>query len=98
MMMNCLPVLKLDDIMTVEREFSETELRRYDGEDGPLYIAYQGIVYDVSSCPRWRSGMHERLHYPGLDLTSAMPQAPHAGEVFSRPCVKRVGVLKVNKT
>jgi predicted heme/steroid binding protein len=82
--------------MNEAREFSEMELRRFDGEDGPMYIAYQGIVYDVTDCPRWRRGMHERLHYPGLDLTSAMPDAPHAEEVFSRPCVKQVGVLKHN--
>lgn len=80
--------------MSAERVFTEMELRRFDGEDGPMYIAYQGVVYDVSGCPRWRSGLHERLHYPGLDLTAALPEAPHAADVFTRPCVKRVGLLK----
>ncbi len=76
-----------------ERVFTELELRRYDGEAGPVYIAYQGIVYDLSDCPKWRTGMHEQLHFPGQDLTSELPDAPHAEEVFKRPCVRRVGVL-----
>lgn len=78
----------------VERVFSERELQRCNGERGrPAYIAYAGIVYDVSDCPKWRTGLHEQLHFAGLDLTGALPQAPHAAEVFGRPCVKRVGVL-----
>ncbi|MBL8055991.1 MAG: cytochrome B5 [Anaerolineales bacterium] len=77
-----------------ERVFSELELQRYNGERGrPAYIAYGGVVYDVSDCPKWRTGMHEQLHFAGLDLTRALAQAPHAAEVFRRPCLKRVGVL-----
>lgn len=77
-----------------ERVFTERELRRYDGEQGrPAYIACAGVVYDVSGCPRWRAGLHERLHFAGLDLTRALRQAPHAADVFGRPCVRRVGVL-----
>jgi predicted heme/steroid binding protein len=75
------------------RIFQERELLRYNGEDGPIYIAYDGIVYDVSECPRWRSGMHERQHFPGLDLSGEMTEAPHQEEVLRRPCVKIVGRL-----
>ena len=74
-----------------ERLFSESELRRYDGEDGPMYIAYQGIVYDVSDCPRWRRGLHENMHFPGQDLSGEMVDAPHQEDVFQRPCIKIVG-------
>ena len=72
------------------------ELRRYDGDEKPIYIAYQGIVYDVSDCPRWKSGLHEHLHFPGQDLTSELYDAPHSDEVFTRPCVKRVGRLIIS--
>lgn len=58
-----------------------------------MYVACRGVVYDVTECPKWRTGMHEALHFPGLDLTSELPEAPHGDEVFSRPCVKRVGRL-----
>jgi predicted heme/steroid binding protein len=76
-----------------ERVFSELELRRYSGDDRPMYVAYRGVVYDVTGCRRWSSGLHEGLHFPGQDLSDEMQDAPHGAEVFSRPCVKRVGVL-----
>ena len=76
-----------------ERLFTLRELRAYDGEDGQVYIAFQGIVYDVSDCPKWRSGLHERMHFPGQDLTSEFPEAPHAEEVFRHPCVRKIGRL-----
>ncbi len=77
-----------------ERVFTERELRGYDGERGrPAYIAFAGVVYDVSACPRWRAGLHEQLHFAGIDLTRSLAKAPHAAEVFSRPCVRRVGIL-----
>ena len=47
-----------------EREFSERELRAYIGERGmPMYVAYDGVVYDVTRCPKWRRGIHENLHW-----------------------------------
>lgn len=79
--------------MSNEPTFTELQLRRYNGDDGPMYIAYQGIVYDVSDCPRWRSGLHERLHFPGQDLSAELADAPHKDEVFQRPCLRRIGRL-----
>lgn len=79
--------------MEAEHLFTESELRRYDGERGPMYVACDGAVYDVSDCLRWRSGLHENLHFPGQDLTHELVNAPHNGEVFFHPCVKRVGRL-----
>lgn len=76
-----------------ERIFTEQELRRFDGENEAAYVAFEGIVYDVSNCPKWHLGLHEGLHFPGLDLTTEMEEAPHAKEVFSRPCVRRIGRL-----
>ena len=74
---------------------TEAELRRNTGERGTRkFIAYRGIVYDVTDCPKWRTDLHEQLHFPGQDLTSELPDAPHAEDVFSRPCVKVVGKLQ----
>lgn len=74
------------------RQFTEMELRKYNGEKGqPVYVAYKGKVYDVSHSPRWRTGMHENLHYGGLDLTRSLRKAPHGEEVFGRMAV--VGIL-----
>jgi predicted heme/steroid binding protein len=78
-----------------DRIVTEMELRRNTGERGSRkFIAYQGIVYDVTDCPKWRLDMHEQLHFPGQDLSSELPDAPHTEDVFSRPCVKPVGRLK----
>ena len=80
---------------TPERIISILELRRNTGERGSRkWIAHDGIVYDVTDCPRWQKEMHERLHFPGQDLTSEIPDAPHKGDVFTRPCVKIIGKLQ----
>jgi predicted heme/steroid binding protein len=80
--------------VSVERVFTQTELKRYNGERGErVYLAHAGVVYDVTDCPKWRTGFHEQLHFSGFDLTSELPDAPHGSEVFSRPCIRRVGVL-----
>lgn len=78
---------------TTERGFTLAELSHYNGDYGPIYVAYKGVVYDVTNCPKWRLGMHENLHFPGIDLTSEIIDAPHHEDVFNRPCVKRVGKL-----
>ena len=79
---------------TPDKVFTEQQLRNYIGERGyPMYIAYAGIVYDVTDCPKWRRGIHENQHWPGQDLTDEMENAPHDANVFLHPCAKRVGVL-----
>lgn len=71
------------------------ELRRNTGERGTrLWIALQGIVYDVTDCPKWRSGLHEGLHFAGQDLTDEFPEAPHQHEVFNHECAIIVGRLE----
>ena len=78
---------------TPQRTFTEQELRKYDGSrKNPIYIAYQGIVYDVTSSPHWHTGEHRNLHFAGQDLTSELPDAPHSDLVFRKFPV--VGVLK----
>ena len=82
-------------MITPKRVITEIELCRNNGDRGtPKWIVYDGIVYDVSDCPKWRTDMHERLHFPGQDLTTELPDAPHKKDVFTRPCVKVVGRLK----
>ena len=77
-----------------QRQVTESELRRNSGERGTrMYIALDGVVYDVTDCPKWRTGLHEYLHFPGQDLTSEIPDAPHQEEVFKHDCVKVIGKL-----
>ncbi len=75
------------------REFQEQDLRKYDGSRGnPVYIAYNGLVYDVSSSPYWWTGMHRDLHFAGQDLTDELADAPHSDLVFRKFPI--VGKLK----
>lgn len=71
------------------------ELKRNTGERGTRkFVAHGGIVYDVTDCPKWRLDLHENLHFPGQDLTTELPEAPHKEEVFSRDCIRIVGRLE----
>jgi predicted heme/steroid binding protein len=74
---------------------TETELHLYNGDDyDRMYVAYKGIVYDVTDCPKWRRGLHEGQHLPGQDLSHELDNlAPHAGGVLSHPCIRVVGRL-----
>ena len=59
------------------------ELSRYDGKEGrAAYIAYKGVVYDVTDNPNWEEGEHMGRVHAGADLTAFLEQAPHGEEVF----------------
>jgi predicted heme/steroid binding protein len=75
-----------------DRIITLPELRRNTGERSTRkWIACNGIVYDVTDCPRWQNDLHESLHFPGQDLSSELVDAPHTEIVFSRSCIKIVG-------
>jgi predicted heme/steroid binding protein len=77
-----------------ERPVPWKELRRCNGERGqPRFVAFEGVVYDLSACPNWRQELHRGQHFAGQDLTQELVRAPHGPEVFDRPCVRRVGPL-----
>lgn len=81
--------------MNPDRVISPAELKRNTGERGTrMWIAFKGIVYDVTECPKWRLGLHEFLHFPGQDLTSEIADATHGEEVFDHDCVIIVGSLE----
>ena len=83
-----------DSTLAEERTFTERELQQFDGTRGkPAYIAFEGVVYDVSASSLWRGGLHKDLHYAGTDLTRTLRKAPHTAEVFTHATVKRVGRL-----
>jgi predicted heme/steroid binding protein len=64
------------------RSFTLEELAQFDGKDGaPTYVAYDGLIYDVSESALFQEGEHFG-HLSGQDLTAAMAEAPHADEVF----------------
>lgn len=80
-------------VSTTEKIFTLEELQQYDGQNGkPTYIAFNGVVYDVSNSKLWRNGTHMNRHKAATDLTQAFANAPHKTDVLERH--PRVGVLR----
>ncbi len=74
---------------------SKNELHKQNGEKGARkWVAFNGVVYDVTNCPKWKLDLHEQLHFPGQDLSGELEEAPHQEEVFTRPCIKIIGIFK----
>jgi predicted heme/steroid binding protein/uncharacterized membrane protein len=75
------------------KEITSEDLMANNGKDGkPVYISFQGRVYDVSKSPLWSKGLHMNRHPSGKDLTGEISAAPHGIEVLER--YPQVGILK----
>jgi predicted heme/steroid binding protein/uncharacterized membrane protein len=75
----------MNDPGKIEKLFSTDELSRFDGKEGRRsYVAYKGLVYDVTDSKLWRNGEHVRKHHAGNDLTLEMEPAPHEEDVMER--------------
>ncbi len=75
------------------KRFTEEEVAQYNGKNGkPVYVVFKGKVYDVSASFLWKDGIHQVLHTAGVDLTNALEQAPHGGDVLEKFPV--VGILQ----
>ena len=74
------------------RQFTVSELAAFDGADGrPAYVAYAGLVYDVSASFLWKGGRHQGPHLAGRDLTGELASAPHEADLLdSFPVVGRI--------
>lgn len=71
--------------------YTKQQLALRNGSDRPeVWIAYRGLIYDVSASRLWRGGKHYE-HWAGQDLTSELPDAPHTEAVFERvQCIGRL--------
>jgi len=74
------------------KEYSIHQLALHNGtEKETIWVAYQGVIYDVSQSRLWRDGKHYE-HWAGQDLTEELADAPHDTYVFDR--LTKVGILK----
>ena len=75
------------------REFTLSELSKYDGKDGRLaYIAVNGTVYDVTGIMGFEDGNHFGVK-SGTDSTEAFNNC-HKGDNNVLKNLRIVGVLK----
>ena len=64
--------------------FTRSQLALRNGQDKPeIWIAYKGVIYDVTDSRMWRNGRHYE-HWAGQDLTEELKDAPHTEKVFEK--------------
>lgn len=65
-------------------EYSRAQLALRNGQDKPeIWIAYLGLIYEVSASRLWKNGKHYE-HWAGQDLTDELKDAPHNEKVFEK--------------
>jgi predicted heme/steroid binding protein len=66
------------------KEYSPQQLALRNGQDKEeIWIAYKGIIYEVTNSRLWKNGTHYE-HWSGQDLTAEIKDAPHNEKVFER--------------
>ena len=71
--------------------YTRSHLALRNGQDKPeIWVAYKGMIYDVSRSKLWRTGNHYE-HWAGQDLTEELKDAPHNANVFDK--FKVIGTL-----
>ena len=57
-------------------KYTLSQLALHNGQDKEtIYIAYQGLVYDITESRLWQGGKHYE-HWAGQDLTPELSDAP----------------------
>ncbi len=64
--------------------YTRAQLALRNGQDrDEIWVAYRGVIYDVTLSRLWRNGKHYE-HWAGQDLTDELPDAPHTEQVFEK--------------
>jgi predicted heme/steroid binding protein/YHS domain-containing protein len=80
------------------RVFTSEGLRKYNGKNGmPVYVAVDGIVYDLSRVGPWKTGRHMNMHNAGEDhsddIHNKAPKSIHkGGKILEK--LPKVGVME----
>lgn len=70
----------MDELQT----YTRGQLALRNGQDKPqIWVAYNGVIYDVTESKLWRNGKHYE-HWAGQDLTDELKDAPHSEKVFEK--------------
>jgi predicted heme/steroid binding protein/uncharacterized membrane protein len=67
-------------------------LCQFDGTDGrPAYVAYKGLIYDMTKSRLWKNGSHMMKHAAGNDMTDILKTAPHGDDkILAMPLVGKL--------
>jgi predicted heme/steroid binding protein len=70
--------------MANQPTFTKAQLALRNGQDkDEVWVAYRGVIYDVTKSRLWRNGKHYE-HWAGQDLTDELKDAPHSKTVFDK--------------
>ncbi|MGK7391358.1 MAG: cytochrome b5 domain-containing protein [Candidatus Cyclobacteriaceae bacterium M2_1C_046] len=73
--------------------YTRSQLALRNGmEKEEVWVAYKGLIFDVSRSKLWRDGKHYE-HWAGQDLTEELADSPHGERVFER--FAPIGKLKI---
>ena len=62
--------------------YTRFQLALRNGQDREeIWVAYKGLIYDLSNSRLWRNGQHYE-HWAGQDLSEELKDAPHTEKVF----------------
>lgn len=71
-------------VMLTLPEYTKRQLALRNGQEKEeIWIAYKGLIYDVTHSRLWRNGKHYE-HWAGQDLTAELSEAPHTEKVFKK--------------
>ena len=66
------------------KEYTLLQLALRNGEEKEeVWVAYKGLIYDVTRSKLWQNGRHYE-HWAGQDLTHELKDAPHTVRVFEK--------------
>ena len=74
----------LNRIFLSTKKYNIRQLALRNGQDKEdVWVAYKGVIYNVSRSKLWREGKHYE-HWAGQDLTDELEDAPHTDMVFEK--------------
>lgn len=86
-----LAMSKMNRYFERQKQFTIEELSQYNGKNGkPVYVAVDGIVYDLSNVKPWASGIHFDV-VAGKDLTAEFNSHHGIKKVLENK--QKVGIL-----
>lgn len=70
-------------------ELTLDELAEFDGSNGDvIYVAVDGVIYDVSHLDLWKGGQHKAGITAGKDLTKEIKEmSPHGVGILKRATI-----------
>ena len=82
------PATSTDNTTSQQRVLTMDELKTFNGQNGtPVYVAVDGVIYDVTKSPTWKNGLHKACSSAssaGTDFSELIKSSPHGTKVLNK--------------